>query len=227
MSGSSPWGACSRRARAASRRRSAIRRSCLEERTLPATASAQACSRMRAGIVLGQRQHPPHAALAHTALGVEQALAQRQGMGTNGLGLRQQIARLARRIERALVLGQHQRSRARGPCMRAQQRLRVEIADLDRVLVDAHQHAAADGGWTRGVAAVVHPHRGVVPDGADHLGEGAKRLHRQAGAGAASPPGTSPHLALGAAVDAQRRPLLLPVHEELVVLLQGLEATAA
>ena len=98
------------------------------------------------------------------------------------------------------------------------------IADLDRVLVEADEHGAADRGGPRRVAAVVDAHGGVVPDGTDGFGEVAKGFEGQ---GAQMRPLLLEHrldLALGAAVDAQCRPLLLPLHEKFVLGFEGLEA---
>jgi len=95
--------------------------------------------------------------------------------------------------------------------VRAQQRLGLVIADLDEALVDTNQDAAADGSGTRGVAAVVHPHGGVVPHRSDDFSEAAKRLGRQRMKMGFLFLEHRLDLALGAAVDTQRRPLLFPV----------------
>jgi hypothetical protein len=60
---------------------------------------------------------------------------------------------------------------ALGARVGTQQGFGLEVANLDAVLEDAHQHQGANGGRACGVAAVVNAHAGVVVDGALGLGE--------------------------------------------------------
>jgi hypothetical protein len=53
------------------------------------------------------------------------------------------------------------------------------VADFDLVLVQTHQHAAADQRRARRIAAVIDADASVVGDGALALGEVAKSLQRQ------------------------------------------------
>lgn len=59
------------------------------------------------------------------------------GPGSYPLGLSQEVVRLARRIERALMKREPQRSRRRAS-MGTDQCLRLEIPDLDLKIVDAN-----------------------------------------------------------------------------------------
>ena len=122
----------------------------------------------------------------------EQHLAQPLGLGADGLGLAEDAARLARRVEHALFDRQHHAAGALDAGVGAQQRLRLEVADLDAVLEHAHQHPAADGRRPRGVAAVVDAHAAVVADGALRLGEVLHAHASAAAAAAAAPPRTWP-----------------------------------
>ena len=179
-----------------------------------------------AGVALGQADDAPQLALPDAAFDGEQQLAQPRRVGPDGLGLGQDVARLARGVEHALVVGQHHRARALGAGVGAQQGLCLQVADLDAALEHAHQHPAADGRRACGVAAVVDAHAAVVADGALGLGE---VLHPQQGQGLQV--GLlflehGLHLAAFAAVDARGRPLGLPVLQEGVLLFDRLEAPA-
>ena len=107
--------------------------------------------------------------------------------------------------------------------MGAQQRLRLEVADLDAVLEHAHQHAAGDGRGPRRVAAVIDAHA-VVAHGALRLGEELHAQRRQLLQQRSLLLEHGLNLAARAAVDARGCPLALPVLEEVVLLLQRLEA---
>ena len=101
--------------------------------------------------------------------------------------------------------------------MGAQQRLRLQVANLDAALEHAHQHLGADGRRPRGVADVAHTHAAVVAHGALGLGEVLHALHRQR---LQQRPLLLEHglnLPARTAVDAWRGPLLFPVRQIVVL----------
>ncbi len=110
--------------------------------------------------------------------------------------------------------------------MGAQQGARAQIPDLNALLVDAHQHLGSDGRRSCRVAAVLHPHAAVVADAALGLAEILHAQQRQILEVSALLLKHGLHLAPLGAVDALGRPVLLPVRQELILLLDGLKAAA-
>jgi hypothetical protein len=98
--------------------------------------------------------------------------------------------------------------------MGAQQRLRLEVANLDAVLEHAHEHPAADGRRASGVAAVLDTHARVVADSALRLGEVLPTHQRQRLQVGLLFFEHGLHLPVLAALDARGGPLRLPGLEE-------------
>jgi hypothetical protein len=98
----------------------------------------------------------PHSLRAHPALDGEQHLAQALRLCTDGTGLGQDEARLARGVEHPLGHGQHHGAGPIHPGVGAQQGLGAKLAHLDAPLKQAHQHFGANGRRTGRVAAVVN-----------------------------------------------------------------------
>ena len=177
-----------------------------------------------AWVAVGQSDDAPEFALADAAFQGEQHLAQPLGVRADGLGLLQDAAGLARWIEHALGVGQHDCSGALGLGMGTQQRLRLEVADLDAVFEHTHQHPAADRRRACGVAAVLHAHATVVADRSLRLAEVLHARQRQRLQMGLLLLEHRLHLATRAAVDARGGPGDLPVLQERVLLVDGLEA---
>jgi hypothetical protein len=177
-------------------------------------------------VAVGQVHDAPQLALAHAALDGKQHLAQPGGVHANGVGLLEDVARLARGVEDPFVRGQHDGASPLGLGVSAQQGLGLQITDLQAMLEDAHQHFGANGGWTCGIAAMGHPHAAVVTHGALLVSEVGHGQQRQALQMRPLLLKHGLHLAALGAVDARGRPLGLPVLEVSVLLLDGLKALA-
>lgn len=178
------------------------------------------------GVLLGDADDAPHTLLADTSLRLEELAAQLVGARADGFGLCEQERCLARRIERALVVRQAQGARRRGPGVAPDQRLSTEISDLDLKFVDAHEDHASGRSRACGVAGSVHRDRRVVVDGARPLLKVPERRQGEFDEMGFLLLEHRLNLALGPPVDAGSRPLLLPVQEKRVLVLDRLEAAA-
>lgn len=128
------------------------------------------------------------------------------------------------RVEQALGIGQFDCALAPRARMAADQRQRVQVADLDLVLIEADQHLGADRGRARGIPGAVNLNGGVVLHRARALLEVAEALDRQRLEVGALLLEHLLDLALGPAVNALGRPLLFPMHEKGVLRLDRFEA---
>lgn len=175
-------------------------------------------------IARGQPDDAPHALVPFAPAPLEQMLAQGVSLGADVLGAREDLVGLARGVEHALHIGQLHLALACGQRMAPDQLQGAQIADLDFVRVDAHQHLIADARRTCGVVGVIDLDGGVVLHAARGFGEIAKALQGQ---GFQMRTFFLEHLldlALGAAVDAGGSPVLLPLHEIGVLFFQRFEA---
>ena len=100
------------------------------------------------------------------------------------------------------------------------------IEDLDLAVVDAHRDLAVERRRQGRVVGAVHLHEPGIIDGALALLEEAEARGGQRLEVRPLLAEHLEHLALLAAVDARRRPALLPVREPRVLRLDGLEAPA-
>ena len=90
------------------------------------------------GILLRQADDAPHGAMADATFAVEHVLAKCLRLRPDVRSAREQEGALTGRIERAFVFWQFKRTGLEGARMRAQQRLRTAIANLDGGVVDPH-----------------------------------------------------------------------------------------
>ena len=108
--------------------------------------------------------------------------------------------------------------------MRADQRLRFQVTNLDLQVIHANEDLGSDRRRTRGIACSVHSDRRVVVDRANALGEVSKRRDRKRSQVGLFLLEHRLNLALGSAVNPGCRPLFLPIQKKGILVLNGFES---
>lgn len=102
------------------------------------------------GISTRELNNAPQVAVGHPALLIEEGLAKGVRVRSDRFRARKDLSGLARWIEDAFVIGEFDFPLGDSR-MTTDQCQRLNIADLDLMLVDAHQYLASDGCRTCGV----------------------------------------------------------------------------